>query len=200
MAIEAVKVPTDIQVEEKIIGPITLKQVFLLVGTGAISFLLWEAMGARDPINIPLTIVAWSPLAVGAAFSFIHIRDVGLMRLLLLQIEKWHKPSRRTFGPRPGISITVHADPDAKKREMHKEGAPQEHIEQLSSTLDTSFNDLGEQEDTTAHRPVKRNRIQASKNAQSANVDNVQPVKEEDQELPPPRIVRDIQPPSPSAP
>jgi len=199
MAIEAVKVPTDIQVEEKIIGPITLKQVFLLVGTGAISFLLWEAMDARDPIDIPLTLVAWSPLAIGAAFSFIHVHDVNLLKLLLLQIEKWYKPTRRTFGPRTGISITLHTSPSKEKRKIQKEETPQGHIEKLSSTLDTSFHDLEEQEkDTPAQRPpVKHDRIKATKNEQQANIDNIQSTNEEDQEPPEPRIVRDVQPPPP---
>ena len=214
MAIEAVKVPTDIQVAEKIIGPITLKQVFLLVGTGAISFILWEAMDARDPIDIPLTLVAWSPLAIGAAFSFIHIHDVSLMRLLLLQIEKWHKPSRRTFGPRAGISITVRADPNQNKRKlMHKEETPKGHIENLSSTLDTTFQDIEEQEEqevkledskdksetVTPRRPVKRERIKASNDEKSANIENIEPATDEDTELPAPRIMRDIQPPPPPA-
>jgi len=174
MAIDAVKVPTDIQVEEKILGPITLRQIFLLVGCGTVSFLLWELSGYRDSGNIMATLFCWSPLGIGAAFAFIKINDVSLTRLLLLQLERIYKPSIRTFGPRQGITINIRTNTQEEKKTQTKQEAPQKKIRELSSALDTS---IASGKKVTEGTPpaVDRSRVQASPTAQQTeNIDAIQ--------------------------
>ena len=146
MTIEAVKVPADIQVEEKIIGPIGLRQVFILIGTGGLSYVFWS-FAKNAGANTTFQILSWFPFAVGGAFAFVRIHDVTLMRLLLLSIEKMKKPARRLFGPRSGITITIRTNgPDRKKKLEKKDPEAVAKIQELSAILDTKMNEAAEEE------------------------------------------------------
>lgn len=108
MAIESVKIPSNIQVEEHIIGPLSLRQIIILLLTGAFSYAIWTALKSSIPnINFVFQIVCWTPMMLGLAFSFVNINGVSLLTLLLLVIEGLEKPPIRTFGPRQGISINI---------------------------------------------------------------------------------------------
>lgn len=108
MPIEAVKIPQNVYVEDRIVGPLTLRQVMIVAIGGGGSYAIWSSLmksfGQLDPIT---TALAWTPAVLSLAFAFIRINDLSLMRLLLLKIEHMQKPSVRTWGPRTGISITV---------------------------------------------------------------------------------------------
>jgi hypothetical protein len=144
MAIDPVKIPTDIQIEEKIIGPVGLRQIFILMITGGFSYALWSSIGSQPTASTVVKIICWLPLILGAAFSFVKIHDVTLLRLLLLQIEKLQKPAIRAFGPREGIIINIQIDPtNQEKRRVVKKEAPEEQMEELSTVLDTGFDKLG---------------------------------------------------------
>jgi len=183
MAIEPVKVPTDIQIEEKIIGPVSLRQIFLLLITGGSSYILWSTVGAQPGASIPVKILCWLPFMIGIAFAFVKIHDVSLFRLLLLNIEKLEKPSVRAFGPRPGITINVRIDPHAQeKRPLTKEGAPEKQLQELSTVLDTGVEGAEEEMQATEpktsrwSRPVDARKITASpKTADEQRVDGITP-------------------------
>lgn len=108
MAIEAVKIPQNVYVEDRIVGPLTLRQVITVALGGGGSYALWSMLlknfGALDPVTTGLV---WLPAVLSLAFAFIRINDLSLMRLLLLRLEQMQKPSLRTWTPRTGISITV---------------------------------------------------------------------------------------------
>ncbi len=181
MTIEAVKIPANIQVEEKIIGPIGLRQIFILIGCGGLSYFFWTMVKDANGGSF-LQIAAWSPLVVGAAFAFIKINDVSLLRLLLLGIETFYKPTKRTFGPRQGITINIRTRPvDEKKKTEAKAEAPKEHLEKLSTVLDTSLEALEKQEAEEIGEP---------------SVDNIHASEKENLEEKPNTIVRDIHPPT----
>ena len=147
MAIDPVKIPTDIQLEEKIVGPIGLRQIFILMITGGLSYALWSSVGTQPTAGPIIKVLCWVPLVLGAAFSFVKIQEVTLLRLLLLQIEKLQKPAVRTFGPRQGITINIQIDPTQRDRKKAvKEGAPEHQLHELSAVLDTGLGALQEQE------------------------------------------------------
>ncbi|MDD3897015.1 MAG: PrgI family protein, partial [Candidatus Peribacteraceae bacterium] len=149
MAIDPVKIPTDIQIEEKIVGPIGLRQIFILMITGGTSYGLWSSIGAQPTSGAVIKILCWLPLILGAAFSFVKIQDVTLLRLLLLQIEKLKKPTVRTFGPREGISINIQLDPTRQeKKRAVKEGAADHQLHELSTVLDTGLGGLEQEMET----------------------------------------------------
>ncbi|MDD5469418.1 MAG: PrgI family protein [Candidatus Peribacteraceae bacterium] len=216
MAIDPVKIPTDIQIEEKIVGPIGLRQIFILMITGGVSYGLWSSVGAEPTAGTVVKILCWLPLILGAAFSFVKIQDVTLLRLLLLQIEKVKKPAVRTFGPREGISINIQLDPTRQeKKRAVKEGAADHQLHELSTVLDTGLGALEQEADTANEavptpkqnpppntnaaekkRPVNPARIAASPKATAAPIiDDITPTA--GQKNPAEReMIRDLTPPA----
>lgn len=88
MPIEPVKVPQNVQIEDRLIGPITLRQVAICLIGGGISFAIWSAMKKAGMISMGHAAVALIPLTIAAAFAFIKVQNLSLLRLILLLIEK----------------------------------------------------------------------------------------------------------------
>jgi hypothetical protein len=211
MAIDPVKIPTDIQLEEKIVGPIGLRQIFILMITGGISYGLWSSIGAQPTAGPVIKIICWLPLILGAAFSFVKIQEVTLLRLLLLQIEKMQKPAVRTFGPRQGIVINIQIDPThQEKRKAVKGEAPEHQLHELSTVLDTGLNALepelaeeapqGQEQNppttavATKKLPVNPARIAASpKDSAAPDIDDITPPTKQTKPVAG-GIIRDITP------
>lgn len=107
MAIEAVKIPQNVYVEDRIIGPITLRQL-MLTGLGmGISYAIFATIqrsGVNNPIELAL---CWIPAVICAAFSFLRINDLSLFNIILLMIENMNKPNVRVWSPHAGLSINL---------------------------------------------------------------------------------------------
>jgi len=105
MAIEPVKIPQNVYVEDRIIGPVTLKQLAIVgIGTG-ISYALFSTASRGGQISIPYGIILWTPAMIAAAFAFLRINDLSLFNIILLMIEHANKPNQRYWSSHPGISI-----------------------------------------------------------------------------------------------
>lgn len=172
MPIMPVKVPQNVYIEDRIIGPITLRQI-IITGIGAgISYAAWSAMSkAHGSVGIPLTVILWMPAAIAAAFAFLKINDLSLMRILFLSLERMVNPTVRIYAPRRGITITVRmfntAADAAKRAPQEKAALPQ--LDDLSATLDAAESD--------APRPVVRERVAVTPSrTPTENVDGVAPV------------------------
>ncbi|MEI8230500.1 MAG: PrgI family protein [Candidatus Peregrinibacteria bacterium] len=138
MPIEAVKIPQNVNVEDRIVGPITLRQLIILLVTGGISYALWTAAKTQLGVaSIPVTIICWIPAFIGLAFAFVKIQGISLLRLLLLMAEGTQKPSKRMWGPRQGIAINFSFY--TPSQEPAKTVAREPHhdkLEELSALLD----------------------------------------------------------------
>lgn len=107
MAINPVKIPQNVYVEDRIIGPVTLRQI-MITGAGAgISYLLYSAFIRSGLTELAFQILAWVPALIGAAFAFLRINDLSLFRIILLMIESMNKPHTRTWVPHAGITINI---------------------------------------------------------------------------------------------
>ena len=107
MPIEAVKIPQNVYVEDRIIGPITLKQLFITgigVGIGYMCYAIAIKAGVR---NIAILAVCWIPAVIAAAFAFLKINDLSLLSIILLFIESFNKPSQRYWSSHQGLSINL---------------------------------------------------------------------------------------------
>ncbi len=105
--LEPVKIPQNVYVEDRIIGPVTLKQL-IICGLGAgFSYAIYSTAAKMGHLGIPLTIMLWMPAAVAAAFAFVKINDLSLFNIVLLLIEHGNKPTQRVWSPHAGISINV---------------------------------------------------------------------------------------------
>ncbi|MBM3231313.1 PrgI family protein [Candidatus Peregrinibacteria bacterium] len=141
MAIEPVKIPQNVYVEDRIIGPITMRQLMLVMLSGGVSYAIWALMQSAGAVGLAYTIVAWFPVVIGGAFAFLKVNGISLFRIILLQMEKLEKPSTRLWTPHRGIYINItttsnvqaHKNPDiAMKRKSHE----QTRLEELSEVLD----------------------------------------------------------------
>ncbi len=162
MPIEPVKIPQNVYVEDRIIGPITLRQIMITMVSAGISYAIWAAMKASGPVDAVQTTMAWIPTVIGVLFAFVKINGISLFRILLLVIERIDKPGKRVWSPRTGIYINIVTKP-AKDEPKQTQQAPKpekdEHIKELSEVLD-----LGpEEEEPVIPKPVQPKRIQADK-------------------------------------
>ncbi len=200
MAIDPVKIPQDVSIPDKVVGPITLRQLIMVLIGGGISYTIWSAMkktaGEGASIGIGLTIAAWLPMMITAAFAFVKINNVSLFRLLLLQVERGEKPGLRVWGPRTGLTINIHAFGGGKEEKYTKE-MPNASAKELSRVLDTGLDELeqyiGQQqvepketEETMDHllstgqietMPVRKERISVTPpTASEASINDITPL------------------------
>ncbi len=140
MPIEPIKIPQNVYIEDRIVGPLTLKQLIIsTIGCGfsyALFAVLSKAMGGTPPL--PVTILVWIPGALSILFAFVRINDLSMLHLLLLLVEKANKPATRIWAPRRGITInfrtTMMEKPKAATPQTPEHSMPR--IDELSSILD----------------------------------------------------------------
>jgi hypothetical protein len=144
MAIEPVKIPQNVYIEDQIIGPLTLRQIITIVLGGGFSYALWSVIAkAYGSPPILITVLVWIPAVVAAAFALIKINDLTLMRICFLMFEKMSKAPVRTWNPRTGMSITIWTKEPEKTPEVPQQSTTvtvkpsrEERIAELSSILD----------------------------------------------------------------
>jgi hypothetical protein len=141
MPIDPIKIPQNVYIEDRIVGPLTLKQVLICAVGGGFSYALFASISKTyGGIGIPLQILVWLPAALSAVFAFIRINDLSMMRLCLLFLERMNKPAVRTWTPRRGIIINVrtfHTVPESKESKMSLYvDKKTEKIDELSTVLD----------------------------------------------------------------
>ena len=154
-----VKIPQNVQVEDKLIGPLSLKQLILVGIGGGFSYTLFAAIN-KSVGYVPLTahMVIWLPAIFSAAFALVRINDISLFRYCLLTIEMLSKPRRRVWQPRQGIILNIQTRPIASQKA--KEGAAASlrpkvektslKLEELTSLLDQEGKSTAPLEGVTA--------------------------------------------------
>ncbi|MFA6522797.1 MAG: PrgI family protein [Candidatus Peribacteraceae bacterium] len=118
MPIEAVKIPQNVQIEDRIIGPLSLRQIIIMTLGGGVSYVLYSAVAKTGGghASIAATVICWTPAVIAALFAIIKINDLSLMRICFLTIERMSKAPIRTWAPRRGLTITIHTS--AKEDEL----------------------------------------------------------------------------------
>lgn len=141
-----VKIPQNVRIEDKIIGPFSLKQLLLLGLGGGFSYGLY-AMLNKSFGYVPASAhtLIWWPGILAAAFALVRINDIPLFRYVLLVLEMLSKPRIRHFQARQGLMINIQTRPAKRevKEEKEESGAmsamkiPEDvRIEDLSTILD----------------------------------------------------------------
>lgn len=148
MAIEPIKIPQNVYIEDRIVGPLTLKQIITVaVGCGFSYGLYSLLIQSYGKIPLPITVMAWIPGALSFVFAFIKINDLSLFRIILLMVERINKPETRVWTPRRGLTINIRTftTPDEKQHKRADAalaGKNADQIEELSSLLDLSMQSL----------------------------------------------------------
>jgi hypothetical protein len=140
MPIEPVKIPQNVYIEDRIVGPLTLKQIIIsMLGIG-FSYAIWASIQkVQGYVPLPITIIVWIPGVLAVIFSFVKINDLSLTHLLFLMVERVQKPQTRIYGPRRGISVNTlsFAAPNPNSRTVvRKDEQPVGDISRLSAFLD----------------------------------------------------------------
>ena len=104
------QVPQFVDIEDKIIGPLTLKQFLYLAFAGALIFVFWFLF------NFYFWLIASIPVvALASAFAFLKINDRPFVYFFLSFVRYFSKPKLYLFS--------------AILRETPKESAPKEKLE-----------------------------------------------------------------------
>lgn len=148
MPIDPVKIPQNVYVEDRIIGPITLRQIMLILGGAGVSYGIWAIFQSAQLYSIPYTVIAWTPAVIAGIFAFIKINDISMFRMVLLFMESLEKPKIRKWAPREGISINIAT---TKHLGEQKKAPPQKTLEQDNITLLSEMLDKGPDENELQH-------------------------------------------------
>ena len=141
MAIEPIKIPQNVQIEDRIVGPLTLRQIIILgIGCG-FSYAVWASVSkAYGSVGIPLTALLWTPGLISAVFAFVKVNDLSMFRLCLLILEKMNKPNVRMWTPREGFSIHIRTFTEPKRTlQVQESETHSQRLEDLTNTLDAAY-------------------------------------------------------------
>ncbi|MCK5616448.1 PrgI family protein, partial [Candidatus Pacearchaeota archaeon] len=103
------KIPQDVGIEDKIVGPLSLRQLIILAIGFGISYVLFALMSKLYELNALEYIVIAIPGLISAAFAMIKINDVPLIKYMFLFLEFSIKPKKRIWDHR-GIANLVSPD------------------------------------------------------------------------------------------
>lgn len=139
MPIDPIKIPQNVYIEDRIVGPLTLKQIIIVaIGCGfsyALYSILLKSYGA---VPLPVTVMAWVPGVLSVIFAFVKLNDLSMFRLVLLMLERVNKPKTRTWAPRRGLEINIRvASPKSEKAAPQATQKKTHSIDELSAALDS---------------------------------------------------------------
>jgi len=131
------QVPQFIELEDKIVGPLTLKQFLYLAFAGALLFVFWFLLKFYIWIIIALPITA-----LAAAFAFLKINDRPFVYFFLAFIKYFTKPKLYIFSATPQEAPKEPAP--EKKEEKTEIPQPQEKKSTASKLKELALNlDIG---------------------------------------------------------
>ena len=109
------KIPQNVQIEDKIVGPLTLKQLIYLGIGGGISYAIYTALATKYYIEVWIWFVA-PPVLITLAFTFIKINGIPFAKWILLMTEYFYNPRKRIFilGAGDNYKATIFAKKEEK--------------------------------------------------------------------------------------
>jgi hypothetical protein len=90
------KIPQNVQIEDKIVGPLTLKQLAILGGGGGVTYLIYTALATKYFVEVWIWFVL-PPLLLTLAFTFLKINGIPFQRWIFLVVEYFVNPRKRVF-------------------------------------------------------------------------------------------------------
>ena len=133
------KVPQDVQREDTIIGPVTLKQMGILGGGGAVAYVIYISLVKTYFWQVwlpPVVIVT----GITLAFAFLKIHSLPFHKFLMNFIEYHILPKQRVWiqgTATPFISSFDQTKEVKKDKKPKLEKKKQKSVEELTSIVDT---------------------------------------------------------------
>ena len=132
------QVPQYIEVKEKIVGPLTLKQFFYIAGAAVISFISFYVFNFIFWILI--SVLAF---AAAASFAFLKINGRPLSQILLSAFKFFWQPRLYIWQRKPTTE-------EIKIPELKQKVSAQEKLKDLSKKLLTSREPISKRESPRA--------------------------------------------------
>ncbi|PSL57017.1 PrgI family protein [Saccharothrix carnea] len=110
-----VRIPADVDMHDRVLGPLTARQLAILAAAGAVLYLIWAATRAFIPIPVFLAFA----VSVGAASAMFALgkRDgVPMDKLLVAAIRQRVAPRHRVAAPEGVRSAPAWITPDTASR------------------------------------------------------------------------------------
>lgn len=136
---QAYKIPQNVDLEDKIFGPLTLKQFLIAMGAGVVTFICFSLFYAALPLLFwAVTILSWS---AAAAFIFVRPNDQSFSKFVFSFIWFTTKPSRRAWRRIPSLGEIALSDenavPKVNKRDEPSDSEVRSKLQHLAHVVDT---------------------------------------------------------------
>jgi len=138
------KIPQNVGIEDKIVGPLTLRQLIIIAVGAGVTWVLFAIMSKLYELNILEYIIIALPALLSVAFALIRINDLSLLKYLLLMSEFSLKPKRRLWDHRgivnlvaPDLTEAKAAAPSTVAAEALEKAKKASNLRQLSVVLDS---------------------------------------------------------------
>jgi len=130
------KVPQNIDMEDKIVGPLTLVQFLYLLGGGLIVYILFQSLGS----NMAVFVILALPIAIiSVGMAFIKIQDQPLSHFIKAGIYYFTHPKIRFWKKEGVIKSILISPPKSLKKEgfVPPKQVEKSDLEKLAHVLDT---------------------------------------------------------------
>lgn len=137
------KIPQNVQMEDKIVGPVTLRQMVILGAGGGIDYFIYVALAKTHGWQVwilPVAIIAIITLAM----AFVKIKGIPFIQYAFLSIEFYFKPRQRVWNQGGGdifqsVTIPVPKTKEelAQDKQQKKPTKEIKNLEELTKILDT---------------------------------------------------------------
>ncbi|MFA5010120.1 MAG: PrgI family protein [Patescibacteria group bacterium] len=172
------KIPQDVTREDKLVGPLTLKQFLYILGAAGIDFIVYQsyALGYLYFPEFLLLAVIVTLFSLALAFMNVNGRPFGVFLLNLLHFSTtghnlaWYKEPRDVVA---AIKIKASDLKDTKTEIQERQSGKQikMQIEQLASVLDTGG--TIEQNNTSVTAPISNLNASSAPTIETEDVEDV---------------------------
>jgi hypothetical protein len=173
------KVPQNVDLEDKIIGPLTLKQFLMALAAGLATFFWFQFFFIAIPgLFYGLTFITW---VIAVAFIFVKPYDQPFSKFIFAFIRFATQPQRRIWKRIPtleGISLTDTSEEQVQQAPRPSTEEVQSRLQRLAHIVDTrGWGDVGE--DNSPHDMAGRvtgGEAQAKVNVEMTDSDPVEDI------------------------
>jgi len=132
------KVPQNVQMEDKIVGPLTIKQLIICAVGGGISYFIYISTAKIYVLSIWLPATA-IPALITVAIAFVKIKDIPFIKFVLLELERLLVPQKRFFikGSAETYRSCLYQEPTKKMSKKESDMLKKKH-----ETVKEKINDI----------------------------------------------------------
>lgn len=123
------KVPQNVEREDEIVGPLTLRDLLFVLGGGGVIFALYSLWVQGWLLSIGFYPLAGLTILITLLFVFFEFNDMNLEEFLLVAIKHWLRPKRYTWEEDNSF-LEIQTEVDTKELEKLAQEAKQQEQEE----------------------------------------------------------------------